>query len=67
MYLNDVYTLPASLAGIPGLSVPSGTNKAGLPIGLQLLAPALEEARLFALAATIERHVPPMVPPMARS
>lgn len=46
MYLNDVYTLPASLAGIPGMSVPAGFVD-GLPVGLQLLAPWFEEARLL--------------------
>jgi aspartyl-tRNA(Asn)/glutamyl-tRNA(Gln) amidotransferase subunit A len=65
MYLNDIYTLPASLAGIPAISVPVTPGKAGLPIGLQLMAPHLEEARLFSLAAAIERHIPPAVPPMA--
>jgi aspartyl-tRNA(Asn)/glutamyl-tRNA(Gln) amidotransferase subunit A len=46
MYLNDIYTLPASLAGVPGLSVPAGFV-AGLPVGLQLLAPWFAEARLL--------------------
>lgn len=46
MYLNDVYTLPASLAGIPGMSVPAGFV-GGLPVGLQLLAPWFEEGRLL--------------------
>jgi aspartyl-tRNA(Asn)/glutamyl-tRNA(Gln) amidotransferase subunit A len=67
MYLNDVYTLPASLAGIPAISVPVTPSKAGLPIGLQLMAPHLEEARLFSLAGAVERHIGPTVPPMARS
>ena len=46
MYLNDVYTLPASLAGVPGMSVPAGFAH-GLPVGLQLIAPWFEEARLL--------------------
>src|SRR5699024_11073905 len=46
MYLNDIYTLPASLAGIPGMSVPAGFDN-GLPVGLQLLAPWFEEGRLL--------------------
>lgn len=46
MYLNDIYTLPASLAGIPGMSVPAGFDD-GLPVGLQLLAPWFEEGRLL--------------------
>jgi aspartyl-tRNA(Asn)/glutamyl-tRNA(Gln) amidotransferase subunit A len=60
MYLADIYTLPASLAGIAGLSVPCGSSAAtaerpALPIGLQLLAPAFEEERLFTVAAAVER------------
>ena len=49
MYLNDVYTLPASLAGLPGMSVPAGFVD-GLPVGLQLLAPWFEETRLLGAA-----------------
>jgi len=63
MYLADVYTLPASLAGIAGLSVPCGSTRAtnerpALPIGLQLLAPAFAEERLFTAAAAVERLRP---------
>jgi aspartyl-tRNA(Asn)/glutamyl-tRNA(Gln) amidotransferase subunit A len=58
MYLNDVYTLPASLAGIPALSVPSAPTAAGLPVGLQLMGPALSEPVLFALAAAFEARSP---------
>jgi aspartyl-tRNA(Asn)/glutamyl-tRNA(Gln) amidotransferase subunit A len=54
MYLNDIYTLPASLAGLPAVSVPCAPAKSGLPIGLQLTAPALAEERLFALASAWE-------------
>lgn len=46
MYLNDIYTIPANLAGIPGISVPCGFS-GGLPVGLQLLAPWFAEQRLF--------------------
>ena len=68
MYLADIYTLPASLAGIAGLSVPCGMASASasqpaLPIGLQLLAPAFEEERLFTLAAAVERLTAPNGPP----
>ena len=47
MYLTDVLTLPASLAGVPGLSVPCGFDSAGLPVGLQLIAPAFREDTLL--------------------
>ena len=47
MYLVDLYTVSANLAGIPGISLPCGFDKKGLPIGLQLLAPPLEEDRLL--------------------
>jgi aspartyl-tRNA(Asn)/glutamyl-tRNA(Gln) amidotransferase subunit A len=47
MYLEDVFTLPASLAGVPGISFPVGFDGQGLPIGMQLLAPHFREDRLF--------------------
>ncbi|MGO3146596.1 MAG: Asp-tRNA(Asn)/Glu-tRNA(Gln) amidotransferase subunit GatA [Leucobacter sp.] len=54
-YLNDATTIPANLAGIPGLSLPVGTAaEDGLPVGLQLMAPAFEDARLYRAAAAIE-------------
>jgi aspartyl-tRNA(Asn)/glutamyl-tRNA(Gln) amidotransferase subunit A len=55
MYLGDVYTLPPSLAGIPALSTPMGFDARGLPLGLQLSAPAFEEQRLIALAHAFEQ------------
>ena len=54
-YLNDATTIPANLAGIPGLSLPIGTAaEDGLPVGLQLLAPAFEDARLYRAGAAVE-------------
>jgi aspartyl-tRNA(Asn)/glutamyl-tRNA(Gln) amidotransferase subunit A len=50
MYLADVFTLPASLAGIPGISIPCGFDASGLPIGLQLMGPAFGEQRLLMAA-----------------
>jgi aspartyl-tRNA(Asn)/glutamyl-tRNA(Gln) amidotransferase subunit A len=50
MYLEDIFTIPASLAGIPGISVPCGFDSAKLPIGLQLLANQWEEAKLLGVA-----------------
>ena len=55
MYLNDIYTAAVNLAGIPGVSVPFATGIDGLPIGVQLLAPPLEEARLLRMAHALER------------
>ena len=50
LYLCDLLTAPANLTGIPGLSVPCGFDDDGMPIGMQLLGPALGEARLFQVA-----------------
>ncbi|MCW5875281.1 MAG: Asp-tRNA(Asn)/Glu-tRNA(Gln) amidotransferase subunit GatA [Anaerolineales bacterium] len=50
MYLEDVFTLPANLAGVPGLSIPAGFDSTGLPLGLQLLGPYFSEERLLAAA-----------------
>jgi aspartyl-tRNA(Asn)/glutamyl-tRNA(Gln) amidotransferase subunit A len=55
MYLSDIYTITANLAGIPGLSIPCGMTRAGLPIGLQLLAPAFAEETLLRTARVFER------------
>ena len=55
MYLNDVATIPANLAGIPGMSLPSGVApEDGLPVGFQILAPAHEDARLYRVGAALE-------------
>ena len=56
MYLADVYTIGANLAGLPGISVPAGMSSGGLPIGLQLLAPPLEEERVLRAARMFERE-----------
>ncbi|MEE3258864.1 MAG: Asp-tRNA(Asn)/Glu-tRNA(Gln) amidotransferase subunit GatA [Candidatus Latescibacterota bacterium] len=55
MYLNDIYTASVNLAGIPGVSVPFANGTDGLPIGVQLLAPPLAEARLLRMAHALER------------
>ncbi len=55
MYLVDVCTIPSNLAGSPGISVPVGLDGTGLPIGFQIMAPALGEAVLFRAAAEVER------------
>ena len=54
MYLNDIYTVTANLAGVPGISVPCGLSSDGLPIGLQLLGPYWSEADLLRLAHTYQ-------------
>ena len=55
MYLSDVFTIPTNLAGHPAISVQAGTGAGGLPIGVQLLGPALSEERLLRAAAVIEK------------
>jgi aspartyl-tRNA(Asn)/glutamyl-tRNA(Gln) amidotransferase subunit A len=55
MYLSDVFTLCANLAGIPGISVPCGFSSAGLPIGLQIMGRHFDEARLFQVAHNFEQ------------
>jgi len=54
MYLNDVFTVPVNLAGLPGISVPSGLSAEGLPLGLQLIGRALDEETLFRAAHVLE-------------
>ena len=54
MYLSDVFTVPASLAGLPAISVPSGLTRGGLPLGIQVLGPAFDEEAVFAAARTLE-------------
>ncbi|GAA4764455.1 Asp-tRNA(Asn)/Glu-tRNA(Gln) amidotransferase subunit GatA [Microbacterium gilvum] len=55
MYLNDLTTIPANLAGVPGISLPSGlAAEDGLPVGIQFLAPAREDARLYRVGAALE-------------
>ena len=54
MYLADVYTISANLAGIPAMSLPCGFDTATLPIGLQILGPAFSEARMLRIARMYE-------------
>ena len=55
MYLNDVFTVTANIAGIPGLSVPAGLDGRGLPLGLQVLGRPFDEETVFAVGGAIER------------
>ncbi|MDZ4371171.1 MAG: amidase [Phenylobacterium sp.] len=54
MYLNDIFTVTANLAGLPGISVPAGLDKGGLPLGLQVIGKALDEATVFQVASALE-------------
>ncbi|PJB73557.1 MAG: Asp-tRNA(Asn)/Glu-tRNA(Gln) amidotransferase GatCAB subunit A [Alphaproteobacteria bacterium CG_4_9_14_3_um_filter_47_13] len=55
MYLNDVFTVPANLAGLPGISVPAGLDANGLPLGLQIIGKAWDEETVFRVAYAIEQ------------
>jgi aspartyl-tRNA(Asn)/glutamyl-tRNA(Gln) amidotransferase subunit A len=59
MYLMDIFTIPASLAGLCGVSLPVGLDGEGLPVGLQLLGPPLHEPRLLQVAHGLESLLPP--------
>jgi len=67
MYLADIYTISVNLAGLPGLAIPAGLSRAGLPIGMQLIGPAFSEAlllrtaRMYEKASGVTRLVPKMV------
>ncbi len=55
MYLNDIFTVTVNMAGLPGIAVPAGVSKDGLPLGLQLIGKAFDEETLFTAAAAIEQ------------
>ena len=55
MYLNDVFTVPASMAGVPAMSVPAGLDGQGLPLGLQVIGRPFDEETMFAVGAALER------------
>jgi aspartyl-tRNA(Asn)/glutamyl-tRNA(Gln) amidotransferase subunit A len=64
MYLNDIFTVPVNLAGLPGISVPAGLGADGLPLGLQIIGRAFDEMTMFKIAAVLEKaagfkHKPP--------
>ncbi|HCD37612.1 MAG TPA: Asp-tRNA(Asn)/Glu-tRNA(Gln) amidotransferase GatCAB subunit A, partial [Candidatus Omnitrophica bacterium] len=58
MYLSDIYTISVNLAGIPAISVPCGLSKAGLPVGLQIIAKAFDEEMLLKVAHAYEQSTP---------
>jgi aspartyl-tRNA(Asn)/glutamyl-tRNA(Gln) amidotransferase subunit A len=55
MYLNDIFTIPASLAGLPGMSVPAGLGSDGLPLGLQIIGKAFDEQTVLDVGLAIEQ------------
>ena len=57
MYLSDIYTVPANLAGLPGMTLPCGKDRKGLPIGMMLMAPAFSEKTMIRVAYTYEQAV----------
>jgi aspartyl-tRNA(Asn)/glutamyl-tRNA(Gln) amidotransferase subunit A len=63
MYLSDAYTIPASLAGLPALSVPVAPTPSGLPVGLHIVCRANDEGALLSIAAAVETRYPPCHPP----
>jgi len=67
MYLSDVCTVPSNLAGHPAISIPFGADESGLPVGVQVLAPALNEPVLFQVAAVIEAGAPVLAAPRVRA
>ena len=54
-FLNDVFTVPANLAGLPGIAVPGGVTSDGLPLGLQVLGRPFDEANLYRVAGVLEQ------------
>ncbi|TAN39414.1 MAG: Asp-tRNA(Asn)/Glu-tRNA(Gln) amidotransferase subunit GatA, partial [Nitrospirae bacterium] len=55
MYLSDIFTISVNLAGLPGISIPCGFTKAGLPIGLQLIGKPFDEATILKVAHAYEQ------------
>jgi aspartyl-tRNA(Asn)/glutamyl-tRNA(Gln) amidotransferase subunit A len=67
MYLNDVFTVPTSLAGLPGISIPGALNKDGLPLGLQLIGKAFDEAAVLNAAYALEQALQFNAKPMEKA
>ena len=57
MYLSDLFSVPANIAGIPAISIPSGKNKEGLPFGFHIMAPLMREDILFTIGKDFEKLV----------
>ena len=65
MYLNDIFTVPVNMAGLPGISVPAGLSDDGLPLGLQLIGKPFDEAGLLPIARALEDAAGTLTPPRA--
>ena len=63
MYLNDIFTVTVNMAGLPGIAVPAGLSKEGLPLGLQIIGRPFDEETLFAVAAVVEQSAGRMILP----
>ena len=57
MYLNDIFTVPINLAGLPAISIPAGIDAKGHPLGLQIIGKAFDEQNIFNIAYTMEKHI----------
>ena len=57
MYLNDIFTVPVNLAGLPAISLPAGQDSKGRPLGLQLISNSLDEQRMLNIAFSIENEI----------
>ena len=57
MYLNDIFTVPVNLAGLPGISIPAGLDKKGYPLGLQIIGKSFDEQNILNIAYSIERNI----------
>ena len=60
MYMNDIATIPANLAGVPGISLPSGLAEEDLPSGVQILADVKQDAKMYKVAGALEASIPPL-------
>ncbi|MFY7835556.1 MAG: amidase family protein, partial [Novosphingobium sp.] len=63
MYLNDVFSVPASLAGLPAMSVPAGLDRNGLPLGLQVIGKAFDEQGVLNASLALEQRAPKIPAP----
>ena len=57
MYLNDIFTVPVNLAGIPAISIPAGRDSSGLPLGLQIIGKAFDEQNILNIAFSMEQQI----------